>query len=41
MLTKIAGGEIIDPVNGRFGKGALWIADAESALEGRHGFTPH
>jgi formylmethanofuran dehydrogenase subunit A len=25
MLTKIAGGEIIDPVNGRLGKGDLWI----------------
>ena len=27
MLTKISGGEIIDPVNGRLGKGDLWIRD--------------
>ncbi len=27
MLTKIAGGDIIDPVNDRQGKGDLWIAD--------------
>ncbi|MDF3155554.1 formylmethanofuran dehydrogenase subunit A [Mesorhizobium sp. XAP10] len=27
MLTKIAGGDIIDPVNGRLGKGDLWIKD--------------
>ena len=27
MLTKIAGGDIIDPVNGRVGKGDLWISD--------------
>ena len=25
MLTKIAGGEIIDPANGRLGTGDLWI----------------
>jgi formylmethanofuran dehydrogenase subunit A len=29
MLTKIAGGEIIDPVNGRLGKGDLWIRDEQ------------
>ena len=29
MLTKISGGEIIDPVNGRRGKGDLWIRDEE------------
>ena len=29
MLTKIAGGDIIDPVNGRLGKGDLWIRDEE------------
>ncbi|MEQ1951100.1 formylmethanofuran dehydrogenase subunit A [Mesorhizobium sp. CN2-181] len=29
MLTKIAGGDIIDPVNGRSGKGDLWIRDEE------------
>ena len=27
MLTRIAGGDIIDPVNGRVGKGDLWIRD--------------
>ncbi len=27
MLTRIAGGDIIDPVNGRSGKGDLWIED--------------
>ncbi|RUZ61233.1 formylmethanofuran dehydrogenase subunit A, partial [Mesorhizobium sp. M7A.F.Ca.US.003.02.2.1] len=27
MLTKIADGDIIDPVNGRLGKGDLWIKD--------------
>ena len=27
MLTRIAGGEIIDPVNGRAGIGDLWIMD--------------
>ena len=27
MLTKISGGEIVDPVNGRLGKGDLWIRD--------------
>ncbi|RVA18541.1 formylmethanofuran dehydrogenase subunit A, partial [Mesorhizobium sp. M7A.F.Ca.CA.004.11.2.1] len=27
MLTKIAGGDIIDPVNGRLGKGDLWVKD--------------
>jgi len=27
MLTKIAGGDIIDPANGRIGKGDLWISD--------------
>lgn len=27
MLTRIAGGEIVDPVNGRLGKGDLWIED--------------
>ncbi|PWJ80492.1 formylmethanofuran dehydrogenase subunit A [Pseudaminobacter salicylatoxidans] len=27
MLTRIAGGEIVDPVNGRVGKGDLWIED--------------
>jgi formylmethanofuran dehydrogenase subunit A len=29
MLTKIAGGEILDPVNGRLGKGDLWIRDEQ------------
>lgn len=29
MLTRIKGGEIIDPVNGRAGKGDLWIRDEE------------
>lgn len=29
MLTKIAGGEIIDPVNDRLGIGDLWIRDEE------------
>jgi formylmethanofuran dehydrogenase subunit A len=29
MLTKISGGDIIDPVNGRLGKGDLWIRDEE------------
>jgi formylmethanofuran dehydrogenase subunit A len=29
MLTRIAGGEIIDPVNGLSGKGDLWIKDEE------------
>ncbi len=29
MLTKISGGEIIDPVNGRLGKGDLWIRDEQ------------
>ncbi|MFI0849084.1 formylmethanofuran dehydrogenase subunit A [Mesorhizobium sp. IMUNJ 23232] len=29
MLTKIAGGDIIDPVNGRSGKGDLWIRDEQ------------
>lgn len=29
MLTRISGGEIIDPVNGRLGKGDLWIRDEE------------
>lgn len=29
MLTKIAGGEIIDPANGRIGKGDLWLRDEE------------
>lgn len=27
MLTRIAGGEVIDPVNGRAGKGDVWIRD--------------
>ena len=27
MLTRITGGEIIDPANGRSGKGDLWIRD--------------
>ena len=27
MLTRITGGEIVDPVNGRVGKGDLWIED--------------
>ncbi|MGB3388171.1 MAG: formylmethanofuran dehydrogenase subunit A [Pseudaminobacter sp.] len=27
MLTRITGGEIIDPVNGRIGQGDLWIED--------------
>ncbi len=27
MLTRIAGGDIVDPVNGRSGKGDLWIED--------------
>ena len=29
MLTRIKGGEIVDPVNGRIGKGDLWIRDEE------------
>jgi formylmethanofuran dehydrogenase subunit A len=29
MLIKIAGGDIIDPVNGRSGKGDLWIRDEQ------------
>ena len=29
MLTRITGGDIIDPVNGRLGKGDLWIRDDE------------
>lgn len=29
MLTKIEGGDIVDPVNGRVGKGDLWIRDEE------------
>jgi formylmethanofuran dehydrogenase subunit A len=32
MLTRIKGGEIIDPVNGRLGKGDLWIED-EAIIE--------
>ncbi|MDH6234377.1 formylmethanofuran dehydrogenase subunit A [Mesorhizobium soli] len=37
MLTRIAGGEIVDPVNGRVGKGDLWIEDETivAALAGR------
>lgn len=27
MLTRIKGGEIVDPVNGRSGKGELWVED--------------
>lgn len=27
MLTRITGGEIVDPVNGRIGKGDLWLRD--------------
>ncbi|RUM96898.1 formylmethanofuran dehydrogenase subunit A [Pseudaminobacter arsenicus] len=27
MLTRITGGEIVDPVNGRIGQGDLWIED--------------
>jgi formylmethanofuran dehydrogenase subunit A len=27
MLTRIKGGDIVDPVNGRLGKGDLWIED--------------
>ena len=29
MLTKISGGDIVDPVNGRLGAGDLWIRDGE------------
>lgn len=29
MLTRIKGGEIVDPANGRFGRGDLWIRDEE------------
>ncbi len=29
MLTKIAGGEIIDPTNNRSGKGDLWLRDGK------------
>ena len=29
MLTRIKDGEIVDPVNGRLGKGDLWIRDEE------------
>ncbi|MHA6687089.1 formylmethanofuran dehydrogenase subunit A [Mesorhizobium sp. A556] len=29
MLTKISGGDIVDPVNGRLGKGDLWVRDEE------------
>ena len=36
MLTKIAGGDIVDPVNGRVGKGDLWIADGR-IVEARAG----
>ncbi len=32
MLTRIKGGEIVDPVNGRLGKGDLWIED-EAIIE--------
>ena len=31
MLTRIIGGEIIDPVNGRSGQGDLWIRDGHIA----------
>ncbi len=37
MLTRIIGGEIIDPVNGRSGQGDLWILDghiADAPIEG-------
>ncbi|OQM75002.1 formylmethanofuran dehydrogenase subunit A [Manganibacter manganicus] len=27
MLTRVAGGEIVDPVNGRLGTGDLWVED--------------
>ncbi|WP_019171325.1 formylmethanofuran dehydrogenase subunit A [Pseudaminobacter salicylatoxidans] len=33
MLTRIAGGEIVDPVNGRVGKGDLWIEDETIVAE--------
>lgn len=37
MLTRIIGGEIVDPVNGRVGKGDIWIEDETivSAPSGR------
>ncbi len=38
MLTKISGGEIVDPVNGRFGKGDLWIK-SEAIIEAPQGAT--
>jgi formylmethanofuran dehydrogenase subunit A len=31
MLTRIAGGEIVDPTNGRLGNGDLWIRDGHIA----------
>ena len=31
MLTRITGGEIIDPVNGRSGHGDLWLRDGHIA----------
>ncbi len=39
MLTKITGGEIIDPVNGRLGKGDLWI-EARRIVETPAGGRP-
>ena len=29
MLTRIAGGDVVDPVSGRAGRGDLWIRDEE------------
>ncbi|MBN9244363.1 MAG: formylmethanofuran dehydrogenase subunit A [Mesorhizobium sp.] len=42
MLTRIAGGDIVDPVNGRLGEGDLWIADGvivEAPADGEAGRT--
>ena len=37
MLTRIKSGEIVDPVNGRLGKGDLWIRDGEIVEAPRSG----
>jgi len=39
MLTRITGGDIVDPVNGRLGKGDLWIRD-ETIVEAPRGEEP-
>jgi len=41
MLTKIAGGEIIDPVNGRSGIGDVWIEDEKIVAAPAGGRADH